>query len=239
MPSPPEAGASIHSDGRHWSPAEEDFWWACESDDLVELQRCLTSFPTMPLTTLSPKGVSPLFIAAHRSSNDVLELLVLTHTLYVDVDQQNAITGLTPMHACAKTGNLEGMKALVKKGADVNALSSCSTTPLAAARHHQNREIELYLLSLPSLSPVGAAAVEKEETWECRVCTKENAVGREGCEVCGRRRAGANGREEEEGGGRGTGGGGERGEEEGRGTGEGGEVGGSGGRNGTRSVGFK
>jgi hypothetical protein len=71
----------------------------------------------------------------------VLSLLVTSHTIYVDLDQPNEDTGLTPLHACAAVGNLEAMKLLIKKGADVNRVSSKGTRPYDTAVHNRRKEV--------------------------------------------------------------------------------------------------
>ena len=75
LASPSHASSTLRTPKPKLSYEEEEFWWACNSNDLGQLDHVLQTYPSMPLTTPSLNGVTPLYIAAYNNSNDVLSLL--------------------------------------------------------------------------------------------------------------------------------------------------------------------
>jgi hypothetical protein len=165
---------------------EEEFWWACESNDLVAFEHLLQENPSAGLTGVGTDGTSPLYIAAYRNANDVFSLLVTSYTLYIDVDQQNLRTGLTPLHAACAVGNLEAVQLLLKKGADVNLMSHRGTTPYDTAVYMKQHAIVDYLDHHCNTLDKDAGVTVEVEMWHCHVCTKSNSLDHAHCVVCGR-----------------------------------------------------
>ncbi|GMH53119.1 hypothetical protein TL16_g01378 [Triparma laevis f. inornata] len=166
-----------------WSHCEEEFWWACQDDDLTTVTNLLESHPTMALTTCNKDGISPLYACAFYNSNLVLGLLLTTHWEYLDPNQQTDI-GLTPLHAACMSGNLEGCKLLVKRGADINIKDKNGTMPISFAEYGCHKDIVDFFYHS------GLIVEEEEEKvieyWHCHICTKANILSSNVCECCGR-----------------------------------------------------
>ena len=105
-PNTARSGLSQVSKLPDWSHEEEEFWWACQDDDITTVTDLLEAHPHMPLTTCNKDGLCPVYVCCIYNSNLVLGLLLMTHYEYVDVNQQTNI-GCTPLHACCMSGNLE------------------------------------------------------------------------------------------------------------------------------------
>ncbi|GMH70382.1 hypothetical protein TrST_g4888 [Triparma strigata] len=166
-----------------WSHEEEEFWWACQDDDLTTVTDLLEAHPHMALTTPNTDGISPLYACAFYNSNLVLSLLLTNHWEYLDPNQQTDI-GLTPLHAACMSNNLEGCKLLVKRGADINIKDKNGTLPISMAEYGGHSEIVDFFYKS------GLIVEEEEEVdveyWHCHICTKANILSSNVCECCGR-----------------------------------------------------
>jgi len=95
--------------------AYEDFFRAIEVDNDSALRQLLAR--GMDPNTLDPKGLHPLFLALRGGSSKVVALLLQHPDTRVDV--ANAV-GETPLMMAALRANVEAMKALIGRGAQVN-----------------------------------------------------------------------------------------------------------------------
>lgn len=171
-----------------WTFEEEEFWWACQDDDLTTASKLLQQYPSMALTTPNRYGVSPLYAASFYKSNLVLSLLLTSYHEFLDIDQQNDI-GCGPLHACCMKGNLEGVKLLLKRGADPHLHDNQNITPIAIAEHHNQIEISEYM-AFKGLLDEEEEENEVVEHWICHICTKANVLDVDTCVTCGRLNAG-------------------------------------------------
>lgn len=178
------ASVASHATLPDWSPEEEEFWWACQDDDITTLTKILKEFPSMPLTTPNRYGICPIYAAAFYNSNLVLSLLLTSYHEFLDVDQQNDI-GCAPLHACCMKGNLEGVKLLLKRGADLHLQNYSNISPIAIAEHH-NQTVILEYLASRGLLEEEEDMEEAVEHWVCHICSKENVLEVDSCKVCGR-----------------------------------------------------
>ena len=135
---------AINPLSEQWTFEVEEFWWACQDDDLNTVNNLLENFPCMPLTVPDRNGVPPLYAASFYSSNSVLSLLLSSYHEFIDVNQQNFI-GCTSLHAACTSGNLEGVKLLLRQNADLGMPNFHGITPLAMAEHHKHSHILEYL----------------------------------------------------------------------------------------------
>ena len=178
------ASVASHASLPDWSAEEEEFWWACQDNDITTATKILREHPSMPLTTTNRYGICPIYAAAFYNSNLVLSLLLTSYHEFLDVDQQNDI-GCAPLHACCMKGNLEGVKLLLKRGADLHLQNYSHITPMAIAEHHNQTEILEYLES-KGLLEEEEDVEENVEHWICHICTKGNVLEVDTCVVCGR-----------------------------------------------------
>jgi len=79
--------------------------------------------------------------------NDAEKTWHLTEEKKVDVNHKYNEYGITPLHLAVKTGNMDIVKYLVKKGANVNAQLRDKVTPLHWACCKGHHEIVAYLIS--------------------------------------------------------------------------------------------
>ena len=175
--------ASITSRLPDWNYEEEEFWWACQDDDITTVTDLLEAHPNMPLTTCNKDGLCPMYVCCIYKCNLVLSLLLTTYYEFLDVNQQTHI-GCTPLHACCMSGNLEGVKLLVKRGADVDCPDNNGTLPVAMAEYHKHLDIVDYFYETGLV--VEHEEEEVVEYWHCHICTKANELSTDRCECCGR-----------------------------------------------------
>ncbi|KKT23685.1 MAG: hypothetical protein UW09_C0003G0207 [candidate division TM6 bacterium GW2011_GWF2_43_87] len=91
----------------------------------------------------SKLGFTPLFSAVQGGNLDVISYLIDVAKADVNaVDQW----GTTPLHKAIRSNQLEAVKLLVKKGADVNQKTKHFGTPLFSAAEKGNLEIMRYLI---------------------------------------------------------------------------------------------
>ena len=115
--------------------AELDTWETAVVGDLEKLKAELADYPE-ELNTYSRDGYTPLQLACFFGHEEMVNYL-LAAGADVQVVSQNAM-GIHPIHAAAANGNLAILKALLEKGADVNAQQAEGYTPLAQATQSQN-----------------------------------------------------------------------------------------------------
>jgi len=111
---------------------------------------------------------------------------VTSHTPYIDIDQPNLKTGLTPLHGACAAGNLSAVKLLVKKGANINQESFNGTRPYDTAVYMRRPGIVSFLDHCKGLDTVHNDTSLHVEMWTCHVCTKNNTLEHSHCVVCGR-----------------------------------------------------
>jgi ankyrin repeat protein len=85
---------------------------------------------------------TPLVLASSKSDCTEIVRILLDGGAQVNESE----TGFTPLHAAAFAGNLETVKLLVSRGANVNARNSAKQTPLALAKKRTSEEIQKYLI---------------------------------------------------------------------------------------------
>ena len=92
-------------------------------------------------------GKTGLHFAAERDHSGIINYLLKSENLYIDVNSQDN-TGNTPLHIAAWQGNFAITKLLLNKGADINKTNSFGNTPLhEALKVKDNDDIVEYLVN--------------------------------------------------------------------------------------------
>lgn len=91
-----------------------------------KVAKVLINAPRVDLNALSPKGESPLMLAALKGQLDLAESMLKRGA---DVNK----TGWTPLHYAASTGQLALMRLLIENHAYIDAESPNGSTPLMMA----------------------------------------------------------------------------------------------------------
>lgn len=84
---------------------------------------------------------TPLIAAAQRGYTDIVGALLDGGAKINDSDH-----GFTALHAAVSNSNLETVKLLVSRGANINASNNIQCTPLALAKKRTSEEIQKYLI---------------------------------------------------------------------------------------------
>jgi hypothetical protein len=126
------------SKGLRISPGE-----AAALGDLPRVQRIAAAWPPA-LAEYTVDGFQPLHLAAFFGHTEVVRFL-LEQKAPVGESSHNAMR-VQPLHSAVAARNAEIVRLLIAAGADVNARQQDDFTPLMAARHNGDAEIEQMLL---------------------------------------------------------------------------------------------
>jgi ankyrin repeat protein len=96
-------------------------------------------------------GFTPLHLAAFFGGADAVRAILATG-FAPDADNENTF-GVHPIHSAAAVGDHASARALLEAGADPNVVQHSGHTPLDAARHNQDAELERLLLEFGAVSP--------------------------------------------------------------------------------------
>jgi ankyrin repeat protein len=112
----------------------------CVSGDVAAARALVAQDPR--LATIPSGEVTPLRLAAYYGHGELIELL-LDHSARHDVAASHSKD--FPLHLAARRGHSGAVEALIRRGADVNALSygggHFGITPLLASAQQENREV--------------------------------------------------------------------------------------------------
>lgn len=94
--------------------------------------------------------VSPIGYAAEQGNTDIMDLLL---ELGMDVNEGSRVNDPTPLHRAAKVGDLNMVKYLTSKGADLLARIENGSTPIMLAGKEGHREVVEYFLTSFDFGP--------------------------------------------------------------------------------------
>ena len=103
------------------------------------------------LSVRGDDGFTPLHLAAFFGGADAVRAILATG-FPADADAENII-GVRPIHSAAAVGDSASVRALLEAGANPNVTQNSGHTPLDAARHNQDAELERLLIEYGALSP--------------------------------------------------------------------------------------
>jgi ankyrin repeat protein len=98
---------------------------------------------TADLSVRGDDGFTPLHLAAFFGGAEAVKTL-LARGMPADADAENDI-GVRPIHSAAAVGDHESVRALLEAGADPNVRQNSGHTPLDAALHNGDAELEALL----------------------------------------------------------------------------------------------
>jgi ankyrin repeat-rich membrane spanning protein len=134
--------------------------------------------------------INKLFMAVR--TNDILQVNEILTSMYVlklsdGIDAVNEINK-TPLIIACENGNLDIVKALVKAGADINAVDIYNLSPLGYAATYGHSEIVVYLCEFdinPNIVRIGKFADETPLMYAAWKCNKEavEALIKKGADV--------------------------------------------------------
>ena len=92
------------------------------------------------INTFSPDGWTPLHLAAFFGGAEAVRAILATGA-DPDADADNTFN-VRPIHSAVAVGDHASARALLEAGADPNVEQQGGHTPLDAALHHQDSEME-------------------------------------------------------------------------------------------------
>jgi uncharacterized protein len=124
----PQATEALLAAGAHVGPLE-----AAALGDVERLK-------TADLSARGADGFTPLHLAAFFGGAEAVKA-ILARGVDPDADADNAI-GVRPIHSAAAVGDIESVRALLEAGANPNVRQKSGHTPLDAAIHNGDAELE-------------------------------------------------------------------------------------------------
>lgn len=116
-----------------WAPAPVTFYRGLREGNVPMMEERLQAEPWRLEEKIGRGGLTPLQVAVTNNRAEVLEFLIGkgadTSVLYrVSLDER-----YTLMHLAARASHYDGLRVLVKYGADVNAMTERGRTPMDVA----------------------------------------------------------------------------------------------------------
>ena len=96
-------------------------------------------------------GFTPLHLAAFFGGADAVRAILATG-FPADADDENTF-GVRPIHSACAVGDHDSVRALLEAGANPNLAQRSGHTPLDAARHNQDAELERLLIEYGAQPP--------------------------------------------------------------------------------------